>query len=182
MFASLPDDLQTLTYSAVRENPVLRDKYVRSSVSEMAEDVLHLMPTSVAESLSTYDLLPKETSFPPLFVGTLSEYVTTMTSPPPAWITTRTTACEICDRDWIPLTYHHLIPKQIHEKVLKRKWHEEWQLNSVAWLCRACHSFVHRIASNEELAKNLCTVDLLLERDDVKSWATWIGRVRWKAR
>ena len=182
MFSSLPDDLQTVNYSALQKNPKLQDRLEQSSLSELAENTLNVMPSSVTESLTSYDLLPKETSFTHLFTATLSEYVATITSPPLVWVSTRTSACEICERDWIPLTYHHLIPKQVHEKALKRKWHEEWRLNSVAWLCRACHSFVHRIASNEELAKDLWTVELLLEKAEVRSWAAWIGRVRWKAR
>lgn len=59
-------------------------------------------------------------------------------------------------------------------------WHPEWALNKVAWLCRACHSYVHRIASNEELAKELYSVDLLLDREDVQKWAVWVSKVRWK--
>ena len=49
-------------------------------------------------------------------------------------------------------------------------------------LCRACHSFVHRIASNEELAKDYYTVERLLARDDVQAFAKWVGGVRWKSR
>lgn len=80
------------------------------------------------------------------------------------------------------MTYHHLIPRQMHDKALKRGWHKEWELGKVAWLCRACHSYVHKIATNEELAKDWYDVDLLLEREDVQKWAGWIGKVRWKAR
>lgn len=80
------------------------------------------------------------------------------------------------------MTYHHLIPKSTHERVLKRGWHTEDKLNSVAWLCRACHSFVHRVAGNEELAKSFWSIELLEEREDVKAWVKWVGRVRWKAR
>ena len=104
-----------------------------------------------------------------------------VTAGPPVWATTRTDACEICERDWIPLSYHHLIPRAVHAKVVKRGWHAEWVLGSVAWLCRACHSFVHRMASNEELAREWYTVERILEREDVRDWARWVGRIRWKA-
>lgn len=136
----------------------------------------------MAESLEAYSLLDSQADLPRFLVPVLQEYVNTATAAPPVWSTTRASACEICDRDWIPLTYHHLIPKQIHAKASKRGWHEEWRLNSVAWLCRACHSFVHRIASNEELARNYWSVDKLMEREDVVAWANWVGRVRWKAK
>ncbi len=117
-----------------------------------------------------------------LLTPIFQDYVNNVTSPPPVWSATRASACEICDRSWIPLTYHHLVPKQIHAKAIKRGWHEEWRLNSVAWLCRACHSFVHRIAGNEELGKDYWSVERLTEREDVQNWAKWVGRVRWKAR
>jgi hypothetical protein len=52
----------------------------------------------------------------------------------------------------------------------------------VAWLCRACHSFVHGLASNEELAREWWSVENLLGREDVRRWAGWVGGVRWKAR
>ena len=92
------------------------------------------------------------------------------------------TSCEICNRTWIPLTYHHLIPRGVHAKVLKRAWHTEDQLENVAWLCRACHSFVHRVAGLEELARSYFTVERLLEREDVNAFAGWVGKVRWKAK
>lgn len=65
----------------------------------------------------------------------LSDYIEHACSPPPVWSSTRTTECEICERE-VPLTYHHLIPRSTHKKVLKKGWHPETMLNSVAWLCR----------------------------------------------
>jgi hypothetical protein len=70
----------------------------------------------------------------------------------------------------------------VHAKVLKRGWHEEWELNKVAWLCRACHNFVHRVATNEELARDFYSVELLREREDVARFVGWVGGVRWKTR
>jgi len=70
----------------------------------------------------------------------------------------------------------------VHAKVLKRGWHEEWRLNSVAWLCRSCHSFVHQMAGNEELAREWWSVDLLMGREDVQRFVGWVSKVRWKAR
>lgn len=64
-------------------------------------------------------------------------------------------------------------------------------MNSVAWLCRACHSFVHRLASNERLARYYYTVDLIREggvdqdedkAQEVEGWVKWVGGVRWKSR
>lgn len=55
-------------------------------------------------------------------------------------------------------------------------------LNRVAWLCIACHRFVHRMTSNEELAQKYYTVDKIMEREDAQAWAQWVGRIRWKAK
>jgi hypothetical protein len=70
----------------------------------------------------------------------------------------------------------------VHEKAVRRGWHAKEQLGSVAWLCRACHSFVHGHFGHEELARELFTVERLVEREEVRRWAGWVGRVRWKAR
>ena len=52
----------------------------------------------------------------------------------------------------------------------------------MAWLCGACHRFVHKCATNEELAKEWFTVERLMQREDMRTWAGWVGRIRWKAR
>lgn len=66
--------------------------------------------------------------------------------------------------------------------VVKRGWHGEWALGAVAWLCRACHGFVHGVGSNEVLAREWWSVELLLGREDVQRWKGWVGRVRWRSR
>lgn len=136
---------------------------------------------SVPDSLCAYGMIPDPSDVPRFLHQIFRDYIAAVTAPPPVWSETQATACEICGRDWIPLTYHHLIPKEVHAKVLKRKWHEDWMLNSVAWICRACHNFVHRMASNEELAREWYTVERILQREDVQNWARWASRLRWKA-
>jgi len=133
--------------------------------------------------LEAYGLLADSSDLPNLLTPVLQEFTNAATAPPPPLDPgQKASACEICARYWIPLTYHHLIPRQVHSKVLKRGWHEEWRLNSVAWLCRACHSFVHRLASNEELARDWWSVERLMGREDVAKWGKWVGAVRWKKR
>lgn len=132
--------------------------------------------------MTTYGLL-SASSLPSFLAAPLAQYIAACTAPPPsATPAVKAAACEICDREHVPLTYHHLVPRAVHDKVLRRGWHDEWRLNSVAWLCRACHSFVHGLAGNEELAREWYTVELLLGREDVQRWAAWMARVRWKAR
>ena len=186
-FTSLPESLQTLSYAAIQHDPALAALYVPPDSDSplerrVLESICATIPVSVTDSLAAYGLIPDTADVPEFLSPALTEYIRSVTAGPPVWSTTLAEACEICERDWIPLSYHHLIPRGVHAKVRKRGWHDEWTLNSVSWLCRACHSFVHRMASNEELAREWFTVDRILEREDVQVWAKWISRVRWKAR
>ena len=110
--------------------------------------------------------------------------VTTITNPPPPPSSTRgqITACELCARDWINLSYHHLIPRFVHDKAVKRGWHRKEDLQNVAWLCGACHRFVHSFAKHEVLAREYYTVELLMGAEEVRRFAGWVGGVRWKKR
>ncbi|KAF2201523.1 hypothetical protein GQ43DRAFT_415606 [Delitschia confertaspora ATCC 74209] len=187
LFPSLPPALRTLTHSAFKASESLRTLYSPPLTHSTAEPLISLLPPLAIDTLSSSSLLPStpdQTDIYNFFTPLLSSYITAVTAPPPIWSTTRkeVEGCELCGRDWIPLTYHHLIPRSTHERVLKRGWHNEDMLNSVAWLCRMCHSFVHRVASNEELAKCFYTVELLEEREDVRVWVKWVGGVRWKKR
>lgn len=172
IFFSLPPDLQTLSYPAAQRDSHLAQKYMDPLPPATLELILSAIPLSVSDSLQTYGLLEDGSCLPRFFTPIINSYITSVTAPHPPWSTTRASACEICDRSWINLTYHHLIPKEVHAKVIKRGWHEEWMLNRVAWLCGACHRFVHRIAGNEELAREWWTVERLLQREDVRAWAS----------
>ena len=181
IFSNLPEQLQGLSYHNLQANATLSEKWSLPLTLTMLEELSVRVPGDVADSLVAYGLIdPPKSDVQSFLAPVFSGYISAMTVPPPKWAETRTSTCEICDREWVPLTYHHLIPKQVHARVLKRNWHKEHQLNSVAWLCRACHSFVHRMASNEELAREWYTVDLICQRGDVQKWAQWVRRVRWK--
>ncbi|CAK4001378.1 Hypothetical predicted protein [Lecanosticta acicola] len=186
IFTSLPSVLRTLSYARIQEDDSLKVTYQVPMESALIEDLVEPLPLSISDSLCSYHLMADSTDLNRFLEAVFSSYITAVTSPPPeytpALTATRPDGCEICGREHLPLTYHHLIPRQVHAKVVKRGWHSEWELNKVAWLCRACHSCVHKIASNEELARDLYSVDLLLDREDVQKWAAWIGRVRWKAK
>ncbi|OQN98908.1 hypothetical protein B0A48_15254 [Cryoendolithus antarcticus] len=186
IFTNLPTELRSLSYAAIQNDVPLVDRYATPLVGAQLDAVLEPLPNSVVESLTSYSLLADPSDLPNFLSPVLSIYIATTISPPPEYTpsltASRPSGCEICAREQLPLTYHHLIPREIHAKAVKRGWHAEWELNKVAWLCRQCHSFCHKIATNEELAKELFSIELLLEREDVRKWAMWVGRVRWKAR
>lgn len=179
---TLPAELKELTCDALQDKR-LADICTLPISSELVDTIANLLPHSIEDTLRTYRLISPPTSDLPSFLTPiLTSYISATTSPPPHPSSTRASACEICDRDWIGLTYHHLIPRAVHAKVLKRGWHPESKLNDVAWLCRACHSFVHRMAGNEELARQWWSVERISAREDVQRWRRWVGGVRWKKR
>jgi len=185
IFTNLPASLRTLTYSTWLNTPSLQSLYSESLLpTRTQESIFDSLPTTITDTITTYSLLAPNQTTTEFLTPILTNYLSTLLSHPPAAYQQRQLVeeCEICQRTWIPLTYHHLIPSGAHAKVLKRGWHTEDQLNNVAWLCRACHSFVHGVASLEELAKEWYTVERLLERDDVRRFGQWVGKVRWKAR
>ncbi len=181
IFPSLPKDLRIISHEVIQGNVTLSDKWSLPLSLSTYEEVSDLIPPSVTDSLEAYGLISPPVSDLQSFLSpVVAAYLTAATAAPPKWVDTKLSACEICDRDWVPMTYHHLVPRAVHAKVLKRGWHEERELNSVAWLCRACHSFVHRMAGNEELAREWFTIEKICEREDVQKWAMWVGKVRWR--
>ncbi|CZT23355.1 related to 2-haloalkanoic acid dehalogenase [Ramularia collo-cygni] len=186
IFLSLPSDLRTLSYSAIQDDADLGTTYSVPMDTMLLERFVEALPLTVADSLTSYNLIVSPSDLDRFLEPAFSTYITSTTSVPPehtpSLAASRPEGCEICEREHLPLTYHHLIPRAVHTKAVKRGWHREWELNKVAWLCRACHSFVHKIESNEVLAKDYYSVELLIEREDVQKWAGWVGRIRWKAR
>ena len=186
MFFSLPSELRCISYAAIQNDSALAKRYAIPLDSNLQSDLVSSLPLTISDSLCSYGLIEEPSDLNRFLEPVLNSYISAATAPPseytPSLSASRPPGCEICAREHLPLTYHHLIPRQAHDKAVKRGWHKEWELNKVAWLCRACHSFVHKVASNEELAKDFYDVELLMEREDVQRFAAWVGRVRWKAR
>ncbi|KAJ7894806.1 hypothetical protein B0H13DRAFT_2035701 [Mycena leptocephala] len=138
-------------------------------------------PVSFIDTLISYGITSDAEASQSFLRKLLADYLTDACAPPPVWSSTRAKECEICERE-IPLTYHHLIPRSTHTKAVKKKWHPTSMLNSVAWLCRPCHTVVHQVATNEELAQNYYTVSLLLQRDDIQRWGKYASKQRFGVR
>jgi len=120
--------------------------------------------------------------------------------------------CEMCERTKL-LTFHHLIPKDVHSRYENKKWPAD--LFSIAeqfydkqleksnnviftpkqgvwcakptpntpskeflntWgvsVCRQCHSQIHRLETNEDLAATFNTLQSLLQHDGLQKWIGW---------
>ncbi|KAI1809229.1 YisB protein [Poronia punctata] len=182
-FTSLPSVLRSIDHHTYIDTPSLHP-----ALPLTGSDIPTLLPSldpDIASSLSAYGVTDEARQGVSEFLApVITAYLQGLATAPPPPRATRddVDGCEICGRDWINLSYHHLIPRFVHVKAVKRGWHRECDLQNVAWLCGACHRFVHRFASHEDLARKFYTVDLLLAEDEVQRWAQWVGRLRWKGR
>lgn len=194
-FDLLPDELRTLAHHVWIADASLRAKYGVAEDGSTSAGVPipgTLYPARVTELLPTLDPSPVADSMEAYDVGTaaeivapaLSSYMVAVAAAPAPPRSTRDQAegCEICGRDWINLSYHHLIPRFVHAKVVKRGWHRADELQNVAWLCGACHRQVHRFANHEDLARYYYTVERLLAEPEMQRFAAWASRLRWKAK
>lgn len=129
----LPVSLREASYERLSSDEGL--KGMASDPSSIPLDAIPV-PTSFFDTLTSYSLFGDADDCTRFLRKVLSDYLAEATARPPVWKQTRTEECEICERSWVRLTYHHLIPRSVHTKVLKKKWHPESMLNSVAWLCR----------------------------------------------
>lgn len=194
-FDLLPAELRTLAHHVWIADAALRDKYgvaEDGSTSGGTPIPGPLNPARITELLPTLDPSPVADSMAAYGVGgaaeivapALSSYLVAVAAAPPPPRSTRDQAagCELCGRDWVPLGYHHLIPRFVHAKVVKRGWHRADELQNVAWLCGACHRQVHRFANHEDLARYYYTVERLLAEPEMQRFAAWASRLRWKGR
>ena len=181
IFTGLDEQLRNLSYVHIQDDSNLAARVSTPLDSESYEQIFATISPDVLDSLSSYSVLPEAVDPARALEPVFNAYIDAASAPPPEHnYSKRSEECELCERSQLPLTYHHLIPRQVHAKAIKRGWAKDWEVQKVAWLCRACHSFVHRFASNEELARDLNTVEKLLEKEEIISYARWVGRIRWK--
>ena len=85
--------------------------------------------------------------------------------------------CQLCGRTELPLTRHHLIPRSHHNKIrTQRNFSREKMSTDIAMLCRHCHSQIHRIFDNHELANYYYTIARLQQHSDIQKFIHWIKK------
>ncbi len=93
--------------------------------------------------------------------------------------------CELCARK-MRLTFHHLIPRDTHARYVGKRLPDgiegeptkHFLSHHGAWLCRLCHSFVHRFAPNSELAERYNSMERLRSHPDVLLWTRFAASQR----
>jgi hypothetical protein len=81
--------------------------------------------------------------------------------------------CELCGREK-PLTKHHLIPRAVHTKkrFINRFGKEEMRQRGIQ-ICKQCHSGIHDLIEEKELAENFSTKELLLADERIQKHIEW---------
>lgn len=73
--------------------------------------------------------------------------------------------CELCGRQEVVLTEHHLTPRE-----------EGGAFLPTAFLCIPCHKQVHALYTNQELAARLNTLDALRQDEKLVPYIKWIRK------
>ncbi len=86
------------------------------------------------------------------------------------------TACDLCGREK-PLTFHHLIPRAVHgRKRFQRRYSRNELQHRGLYICRLCHSGIHDLISERELAESFTTKDALLAHPGIRKHVAWVKK------
>ncbi|MFP4162222.1 MAG: hypothetical protein ACLFSK_09630 [Ectothiorhodospira sp.] len=85
------------------------------------------------------------------------------------------THCQLCGRAEV-LTRHHLIPRTRHRnRRNKRLFTRDEVRERVIWVCRPCHSQIHRVLDEKTLEREYNTLEALQNHPDLRSFTQWIA-------
>ncbi|HZG70056.1 MAG TPA: hypothetical protein VEY51_00845 [Chondromyces sp.] len=77
----------------------------------------------------------------------------------------QTGVCELCLREGVERTEHHLTPKEMGGTFMP-----------TAMLCKPCHKQIHALYTNEELAARLNTIRDLQQDEKIAAYIKWIRK------
>jgi 5-methylcytosine-specific restriction enzyme A len=73
--------------------------------------------------------------------------------------------CELCGRNDVMTTIHHLLPKEMGGAH-----------GATANLCIPCHKHIHALYPNTEIAARLTSIQALREDEKMSSFIKWIRK------
>ena len=75
------------------------------------------------------------------------------------------TRCGLCEREVQHTSRHHLVPRE-----------EGGRHGPTVALCQPCHSTVHLLLDNRELARRYGTIELLQGAEELQKYLHWVRR------
>lgn len=85
--------------------------------------------------------------------------------------------CVLCERD-LPLTFHHVIPKLVHKRRWVKERYSPEELQTGIWVCKPCHSAIHRFIEHADLARSFHTIEQLKSHEDLGKFIRWSTKQR----
>lgn len=87
--------------------------------------------------------------------------------------------CTLCKREIGELTFHHLIPRKMHDKKYIKKMHPQLDFKSHGiYVCKPCHQSIHLYISHRELASYYYSVDKLLQHKVLQKFISFNSKQR----
>jgi hypothetical protein len=85
--------------------------------------------------------------------------------------------CELCQRDGVLLTRHHLIPRMQHRRrSTQRRFDRQEMRERLLYVCRPCHNHIHTLFSEKQLASEYNSVEALLTNKALQEFVDWIAK------
>jgi hypothetical protein len=84
--------------------------------------------------------------------------------------------CELCKRDPIDLTFHHLIPRTFHANSWFKKNFTSEQMQEGINICTLCHSGIHQLIDEKVLGREYNTIEKLMTHEGVKKHVEWASK------
>src|SRR4051812_45266188 len=85
--------------------------------------------------------------------------------------------CQLCGRNEIEVTRHHLIPRTRHANKRNQKLFDREDVRTrLADLCRPCHGFIHKVLTEKELEREYNTLEALRSQPEIARFAAWVAR------
>lgn len=86
--------------------------------------------------------------------------------------------CALCDSPH-QITFHHLIPKTCHRnKWFRKRFTIEDMKTRGLYLCRPCHSFIHKKYPEKYLGRELNTLEKLQADEVTATYLRWAKKQR----
>ena len=83
--------------------------------------------------------------------------------------------CELCGRQGVVLTRHHLVPRTRHRnKRVRRRFSRQELATRILMVCRPCHSQIHALLSEKALAEQFHSREALLAHPGIRRFVEWI--------
>ncbi|MFT5320275.1 MAG: hypothetical protein ACI934_000408 [Pseudohongiellaceae bacterium] len=83
--------------------------------------------------------------------------------------------CSLCERH-TALTFHHLIPRKVHRRTFFRKNFSREALALGIYVCRKCHSGIHKLYDEMTLARNFNSLEKLRADTPLTHHVQWVAR------